>query len=44
MNSDWQLITETIDGARTTTAYGSSDWGGWETLQAQPGTAGALEL
>ena len=42
MNRDWQLITETIDRS-----YSDSDlnnFGGWEIVQAQPGSEGALVL
>ena len=48
MNSDWQLITETIDRACTSspdsTERNNSGWGGWEIPQAQPETEGALVL
>ena len=43
MKRDWQLITETIDGACTSspdsTALNSS---GWEIVPAQPGSEGAI--
>jgi hypothetical protein len=48
MNSEWQLITETIDGAFTSspdsTARNNSGWSDWEILQAPPGAEGALVL
>jgi len=48
MNSDWQLITETIDRAFTSstdsTARNNSGWGDWEILQAQPEAEGASVL
>ena len=44
MNSDWQLITETIDSSPDSTERNNSGWGGWEIPQAQPETEGALVL
>jgi hypothetical protein len=48
MNSDWQLITETIDGSCTSspnsTARNNNGANCWEVLQGQPGAEWALVL
>jgi hypothetical protein len=46
MSNDWQLITETIDGACASspdsTERNNSGWGGWQILQ--PGAEDGLVL
>jgi hypothetical protein len=48
MNSDWQLITETIDGSCTSspdsTARNNGGASGWEILLTQPGAEWAIVL
>ena len=45
MNREWQLITETIDGACTSSPDSTAlDNSGWEIVQAQPAAEGALVL
>ena len=41
MNKDWQLITETIYESSFDSFFNND---GWEIVQVQPGTEGALVL
>ena len=42
MNKDWQLITETIYESSFDSFFNNND--GWEIVQVQPGSEGALVL